>query len=216
MRFLALSLKTCNKKEIKIYLPGISQSLPIESLKDLWYMWIMKKLFVLILLTVLLITSLSGCGLYNLNNFVLPDDAEFLALVQELDTPQKICNYMEDNFTYEFHIYTLDPYTLWQTKKGDCLDFATFAVFIANCHGYETYQIRISFNSLLKHRIAVYVEDEGLSFSDCQCHSYYLSKTYFDNFKEIVNYDCEYNIGKEWSKYIVYNFDMQVIEQVTK
>lgn len=167
----------------------------------------MKKLLIFF---ILLTIFLSGCGsgLYNLNYFILPDDAEFLALIQELDTPRKICQYMENNFEYEPHtFYIPDPYILWQNKKGDCNDFATFAVFVANYNDYETYQIRIFLDSLFIHRIAIFIEDK-LSFSDNFWYFYG-----FNNFKEIVKYDC-YMQNEIWLKYIVYDYDMNIIEIV--
>jgi len=88
----------------------------------------MKKIILLILILILL----TGCGIFNLNGWICPDDGEFLAVIEELDTPQKIGDYMLENFTYEAHnFYAPDPYTLWKTKKGDCNDFSTFGVFIA-------------------------------------------------------------------------------------
>ena len=116
----------------------------------------MKKLLILLILSIFL---LSGCNvIYNLSNFVLPDNAEFLALVQELDTPQKIGDYMLKNFTYQLHTYYApNPYQLWLTKNGDCNDFATFGMFIANYHGYETYLIKIFDKTLIKHYISVYL-----------------------------------------------------------
>ena len=60
---------------------------------------------------------LSGCGVFNLSNFVMTDDLEFLALVEELVTPKKIVDYMSDNFTFEQHnYYALNPYILWKIK----------------------------------------------------------------------------------------------------
>ena len=172
----------------------------------------MKKLLVLFILLTLF-SSGCGSGLYDLNLFTIPDDAEFLALVQELDTPKKICQYMLDNFTYEIHdFYTLDPYTLWQTKKGDCNDYASLGIFIANYHNYETYQIAISYsNTLIKHMLAVYVENNFLSFTDTM---YYFSG--FKTFKEIVIFDNKFIPDKKWSKYIVYDYWNDVIEQATK
>ena len=165
----------------------------------------MKKLLIIFILLTL---SLSSCGLYNLNFFTLPDDAEFIALVQELDTPLKICQYMKDNFTYELHLlYTPNPYILWQTKKGDCNDFATFGVFIADYHGYETYQIKIYWQDIkIKHRLAIYKENK-YSFSDNWL--YFLP--IYNNFLEIVKYDS-FLQDKIWSKYIVYDYDMNIIE----
>lgn len=166
----------------------------------------MKK----IILLLLIVFTLSGCGIYNLNGFTLPDDMEFLAVIEELDTPKKICQYMLNNFEYhEKYTYkTLNPYELFIIKKGDCDDFSNFAKFIANYHDYETYQILMFFSSTInKHSIVVYVEDK-LSFSDSQ---YYFSG--FNNFREIVKFDCEYLIFEKLIKYIIYDYDMNIIEQ---
>jgi uncharacterized protein YxeA len=165
----------------------------------------MKK----IILVIISLIFLTGCnGLYNLNNFVLPDNDEFLTLVQELDTPEKICQYMTDNFNTEIHPYIiLTPYQLFKNKAGDCDDFSTFAQFVAHYHGYETYQIIISFsNKKYKHSIAVYKENK-YSFSDCEI---YCSARY-NNFSEIIKYDCWLR-DEIWTKYIVYDYDMNIVE----
>jgi len=166
----------------------------------------MKKLLVIfILLTILL----SGCA-SNLDDWVTPDDPEFLALVQELDNPSKISDYMLKNFTYEIHdFYTLDPYELWQTKKGDCDDMSVFGCYVADYHGYITYQIKIYDNTLFQHFVAVYDENIWYSITDCQ--DYYFG---FDTFREIVDYVCDIRL-KTWTKYIVYDFWNDVIEQAT-
>jgi len=169
----------------------------------------MKKLLILF---ILLIIFLSGCGLYNLNNFVLPNDAEFLALIQELDTPQKICQYMLDNFESEIHLnYDLTPYELYINRKGDCNDFTAFALFIANYHGYETYQILMLFPKPIYlidtwHTIPIFKENHCYTFSENQC---YFNQCYnsFDDIMQIYN---------GWSKYIVYDYNMNIVEQVTK
>ncbi|MBA7562090.1 hypothetical protein ES695_02150 [Candidatus Atribacteria bacterium 1244-E10-H5-B2] len=165
-----------------------------------------KLLFLFILLTL----SLSGC-VFNLDNWVTPDDAEFLALIEELDTPEKIGDYMLKNFTYEIHdFYTPDPYTLWKTGKGDCNDFATFGIFIADYHDYETYQIEIFDNTLFQHYVAVYNENIWYSIADCRY--YYFG---FDDFREIVDYVCDIRF-KTWTKYIVYDYWNDIVEQVKK
>ena len=163
----------------------------------------MKKLSILIILLILT-TFISGCGttLFDLNSWILPDDLEFLAMIQELDTPEKICQYMADNFEYEKHFfYSYNPYTIWQTKKADCKDYAVFGQFIANYHGYETYLIKINC-----HWLAVYKENQ-YSFSD---NWRYYSPIY-DTFSEIVEYDF-FLRNKIWSKYFVYDYDMNIIE----
>ena len=170
----------------------------------------MKKLLILFILFIFL---LSGCGIYNLNLFTLPDDVEFLALIQELDTPQKIGDYMLENFTYEIHLLNiLTPYQLYVTQAGDCDDTANFAMFIANYHGYETYQIMIyQKNNIIKHCITIYRENGKYNFSDNQYYIFIEAA----NFKEIVEYDC-YLRNKIWLKYTVYDYNMNIVEQVTK
>ncbi|HUV84524.1 MAG TPA: hypothetical protein VMV86_02385 [Methanosarcinales archaeon] len=157
----------------------------------------MKKLLILIL-----ITFLTGCGVFNLGGFVMPDDSEFLAVVESLNTPEKICEYMEENFIYKIHrFYAPDPYTLWKLGEGDCNDFSTFAVFIADWHGYETYQIFIIFkNTLMGHYLGVFVENEKYNYSS--------NKEYHpisvNTFEEIVS-DYINKCGKELFYFKVVN-----------
>ncbi len=170
----------------------------------------MKKLLIFILLILLL----SGCGIYNLNIFILPDDNGFLTLVKELDTPRKICQYMLDNFETELHPYiTLTPYQLYITRKGDCDDFSNFAVFIANYHGYETYQIRILFASWVYgypvyHVMPIFVENGYYTFSENQFYNPY--GQYYNSFSDIMQ------TYHGWVSYTVYDYDMNIVEQVTK
>jgi len=163
-----------------------------------------KKIALLIIALMLL----SGCGIYNLANFVLPDDLEFIAVVESLNTPEKISEYMQENFEYEYHPYNaLSPYRLWKTKKGDCNDFSIFGTFVANYHGYETYQIEIKLkNSLYTHWLAVYVEGD-YSFTDNQFYFYG-----YETFKEMVEKSCQDNICREWTSYKVFDYEMRVIE----
>ena len=169
----------------------------------------MKKLsLILILLTSIIL--LSGCGIYNLNCFTLPDDIEFLALIQELNTPKKICQYMADNFTYEAHaFYAPSPYTLWKTGRGDCNDFATFGIFIANYHDYETYLAKIYYkNTNYQHILAVYKENGYYTFSDNQYYNPY-GQSYI-LFSDIIQ------IYNGWLSYIIYDYDMNIVKQYTK
>jgi len=170
----------------------------------------MKKAILLIIILIFL----TGCGMFDLGGFITPDDVEFIACVKELDTPQKISNYMILNFTYEAHIfYTPDPYTLWKTGLGDCDDMAIFGAYAAYVNNIEVYNIRIFYSgTIVKHRIAIYVEDDGLSFTDNQ--DYFNNYGYFfSTFREIVKYDNTLKNDKSWSKYIVYNYDMNIVEQ---
>jgi len=179
----------------------------------------MKK----IILSIIILIFLTGCGgLYNLNNFVLPNDLEFLTLMEELDNPQKIGDYMEENFTYELHLfYILIPYELYLIQKGDCDEFSIFGILIANYHGYETYKIKIKYKSeSIYHWIAIYLENNGYSITDNQ---YYFSGyptiinnqlcyPNFNSFKQIAKFDS-LRKNKNWSKYIVYDYEGNIIEK---
>lgn len=167
-----------------------------------------------ILISIILI-FLTGCsGIYNISNFVLPDDLEFLALIKELDTPKKICQYMLGNFEIEERPYNvLTPYQLYKNGAGDCNDFSLFAVFVANYHGYETYQILIKFHSWVfgysvGHTIGVFKEEGGYSISEGRDYIGGFGR-YKKTFEEIVNF----NYQEGWEFYIVYDYDMNIVEQ---
>jgi len=156
----------------------------------------------IILLTIILI-FLTGCG-------TIPDDnGEFIACIKELNTPEEIGNYMLENFTYKIHdYYTLSPYELWKTKEGDCDDFSAFGVFVADYHGYTTWQIKIYDNTFYQHYVAVYDEDIWYSITDNR--NYYYG---FDTFREIVEDVCDIK-DKVWIKYIVYDYWDDILEEV--
>ena len=161
----------------------------------------MKK----ILLSIIILILLTGCsGLYSLNDFILPDDIEFLALIEELDTPEKIGNYMMENFTYEKHDSLLTPYQVYKTKKGDCDDFAIFAIFIADYNNYPTFQIAITLENGMGHFLGVYVENSKYTYSN---NRHYCPINVF-TFKEIVLNACRF----EWTKYTVYDYNNNITE----
>jgi len=167
----------------------------------------MKKIIILILLMI----TLSGCGLFNLNGWIMPDDLEFLTIIESLDTPEKICAYMKENFTYKEHpFYAPDPYTFWKIKEGDCNDFADFARFVANYHGDKTYQILIYFEgTLLGHALAVFVENGKYNYSNIK--AYY--PIYVDTFKEVVSHFFKTCFEYELQKYKVYDYENNLVEE---
>ncbi|MBA7573778.1 hypothetical protein ES708_15576 [subsurface metagenome] len=55
------------------------------------------------------------------------------------------------------------------------------------------------------------MEDDGLSFTDCQ----YYSNNYgyfFNTFRQIAEFDCEYYFGYELKSFVVYDYAMNVVE----
>jgi len=168
-----------------------------------------------------LISILAGCGAFNLSNWVCPDDLEFITTIEELDTPQKISDYMIDNFTHERHgLWTPSPYTLWKTGKGDCNDFATFGVFVAHWHGYETYTIKLIYIGMFwEHWLGVYLEDDGFSYTDNKSYRIYdyLNDIYgFNSFKEVVDFACIHHPEWKLKEYIVYDYENRIVERGSK
>ena len=168
----------------------------------------MKKTLLLLYIA-FLILFLSGCGIFTLNGWITPADDDFIACIEELDTPQEIGNYMQENFTYQYHsIYAPDPYQLWLTKNGDCNDMSTFSTWVANYHGYENYQIEIFYRgTYMRHWVGVY--DEGNKGYSITNNQYY--DCWFDNFKDIVDYSS-YLVGKTWTKFFVYDYWNDIIK----
>lgn len=160
---------------------------------------------------------LTGCGftltpIYNLNNFVIPDDNEFLVIVESLATPEEIVNYMDENFEWVLSLlWCYSPYQMWlaNTKAGDCNDMSNFAVWVANYHGYETYQIRVFYEKEhIKHFLGVFVEDGKMNYSSNE--KYYELQTL--SFKTIAEDNCR-RFRKELKKYKVYDYEMNIIEE---
>ena len=63
----------------------------------------------------------------------------FSEVVNQLDTPEKLLEYMKDNFTeawHEGHI-SYSPEVFFNIKEGDCKDLATFGSYVLYQHGYE-------------------------------------------------------------------------------
>lgn len=161
----------------------------------------MKKFILLIMILVFL----TGCGgLFNINNFILPNDIEFINVINSLKTPEEICKYMKDNFGFEKHPFgALTPHELFLLKKGDCDDFSAFATFIAYYHGYEVYQIKMKMNFFINHTIGVFNEGGYYNVSD---NFRYLNYEW-RNFKDIM----DAFIG--WKSYIVYDYEGNIIEK---
>ena len=160
---------------------------------------------------------LAGCGItigwYNISNFVLPDDNEFLALIEELNTPFWIAEYMQENFEYKYSSYAKSPYQLWKTKKGDCNDFSLFGTFMAHCNGYDTWQIRVTFkDSKTNHWLGVY-KAKNQSLYTYTTNQYYGNEK--SSFEKIVNAHCKFN-DRNWLKYEVYNYNMILVEEKTQ
>ena len=77
------------------------------------------------------------------------------------------------------------------------------------------YQIQIFYKGTFeRHWIAVYIEEDKMSFTDNQYYSLYFGKTYSNTFREIVEFDCKYFPNEELRKYIVYDYENNVIKDI--
>jgi len=142
------------------------------------------------------IPSLPGFGLYQ-------DDPEFVNLVNALDSPKKIVKYMEDNFNYRLIWGPNSPYQTYLSKEGLCADYAVFACFIANFHGYECFHVGISWTNGKSHAITVYNMGDYYTYSSVYL---YFDKR-FNSIEECVNHCTSTYIGYNLSFYEVYNWD---------
>lgn len=171
----------------------------------------MKKLIAILIISIIL----SGCILpesiipfSHLQDFDLPNDAKFIRTIKLLDTPKKICLYMEENFLAgENPEKDYTPYEMYQIKQGNCANFACFAAFVANYHGYDTYLIYMLISTPWiekdqAHLITVYKINKYYAYSD---FAYY-----FDGLKNIDDIMDNYS----WFRYNIYDCDMNIIETV--
>jgi hypothetical protein len=71
----------------------------------------------------------------------------FEEAINQLDTPSKILSYITRNFLYKEDpkITALSPQQLFQTRKGDRFDFASFISYLMDHHGYNTKMLRLEF-----------------------------------------------------------------------
>ena len=145
------------------------------------------------------IPSLPGVGLYQ-------DNPEFINLVNTLDSPKKICQYMEDNFYYKEIIGPHSPYQTYLSKEGDCGDHAVFTCAIANFHGYECYYIMMHWTCGGCHANTVY--NMGGYYTYSNNWVYYGQR--FNSIEECVNHCASAYIGYfegNLSFYEVYSWD---------
>lgn len=136
-----------------------------------------------------------GMGLYQ-------EDPEFVNLVYQLDSPQKICQYMEKNINYKVQNGPHTPYQTYLSEEGDCSDYAIFAISIAHFHGYESNRVMIEWTNNEKHSIVVY--DMGDHYTYSSVYLYFIQS--FNSIEACVNH-CTSDYGYIISDYKVYGWD---------
>ena len=171
----------------------------------------MKKFFIIISVLILCLLF-TGCGLFDLTNWTAPNDSEFIAVIESLDTPKKAVEYVKTNFEWQLHFQNYSPYQVWvvntKANTGDCNDMACFLSFVANYHGYKVYQVAIRFKEeFWGHVLCVFVEDGKYTYSS----NYFYRPIYADNFREIVDDYFTYQPLK-FKSYRVYDYNNNLIE----
>ncbi len=81
---------------------------------------------------------------------ISPETIEaFEKTIAQLDTPDKLIEFMNENFILESREgdIAFSPEYLFQKKKGGAQDFAVFAAFVLDRHRYETGIMRYRFSS---------------------------------------------------------------------
>jgi hypothetical protein len=91
--------------------------------------------------------------------------SNFTEAVNKLDTPEKLVNYMRENFKSKFregHISYL-PVEFFHIKEGDCKDLATFGSYVLNQHGYDVKIMCLKLSGELEgqHAVTVFRDKSG-------------------------------------------------------
>jgi len=149
------------------------------------------------------IPNISGMGLYQ-------EDPEFVNLVYQLDSPEKICQYMEKYISYKILIGPHSPYQTYLSKEGDCGDYAAFANGIAHFHGYESYHVVIKWTNGIAHAIVVYDMGDHYTYSDPYL---YFSQS-FNGIEACVNH-CSSSFGYILSDYMVLDWNYCHYKNIT-
>ena len=113
----------------------------------------------IIALLLLLTWLLGGCYYLNMTELEFDRDSQFAELVDSLDTPRKVGDYLADNIEFERHFLRQTPYETYIIKKADCNDYAEFVAYVCNYHGYKVYLVEINERgSLWKHEFTIVKE----------------------------------------------------------
>jgi len=109
----------------------------------------MKKLFVLGMVLFFCLFY-AGCS-WVTTPPVIPDnggmdeyDSEFISLLNELNTPLKLLNFLS-TCHYKEHDGAYTPYEFYNKREGDCVDFSIFSCYILHYHDYKVYSVSIFF-----------------------------------------------------------------------
>jgi len=150
------------------------------------------------------IPDISGVGLYQ-------EDPEFVNLVYQLDSPQKICQYIEKNADYKILYGPHSPYQSYLSKEGDCGDAAVFTNCIAHFHGYESNYVYIEWTNGNAHAIVVYDMGDYYTYSSVYL---YFSQS-FNSIEACVSHCTSTYVGYILSEYEVFDWNYYNYRNIT-
>jgi len=155
------------------------------------------KIVLSFLAIVAILTSCSGTQL-DVENIL-----SFAEVVNQLDTPEKLLDYMKDNFTeawHEGHI-SYSPEEFFNIKEGDCKDLATFGSYVLEQHGYEVQIMCVKLSGELKGQHALtYFRDKDDKLKYITNNMCNIEIIEVESVKEILARETE-RLGCEITKY---------------
>ena len=133
-----------------------------------------KKYFFVIFFLVLAI-FLTGCSSGGIVTPATETEAgDFQEVVNLLDTPEKLVDYMAKNFKHYVEVYgePLDGYNpylpedFFYIRVGNCEDFSAFSSYVLDQHGYNVFLLYYKFLShengdIYGHTVSVFYNEDG-------------------------------------------------------
>jgi hypothetical protein len=137
---------------------------------------------------------------------------EFQETVKSLDNPEKLSQWMIDNIQVDYYDYEryketgindrLSPDEIFETKLGCCAEFATFACYVLQFHGYQAKILAITIESdeRRNHAVCIYqLNDSIYKIDNGRIGGPY--QTYEDIALEHDKAWSSYTIYYSWEKY---------------
>ena len=155
------------------------------------------KIVLSFLAIVAILTSCSGTQL-DLDNIL-----SFAEVVNQLNTPEKLLEYMRDNFTeawHEGHI-SYSPEVFFNIKEGGCKELATFGSYVLDQHEYEVKIMLVKLSGELKGQHALtYFRDKDDTLKYITNNIYNIEIIKVESDEEILACETE-RLGCEITEY---------------
>ena len=135
----------------------------------------MKRKYYVIILFLVLAIFLSGCsGGGIVTAATETEEEDFQEVVNLLDTPEKLVEYMSRNFKHYAEVYgeppgEYNPYLpedFFHIQVGNCEDFSAFSSYVLDQHGYNVfllYYMALSHENgdIYGHTVSVFHNEDG-------------------------------------------------------